>query len=155
MPENSFFKTALTKAMRYCSTRESCRSDINNKLQSWGVTSKEAEKIIHILIDEKFIDEERYATAFVKDKFNFNKWGRIKIAVHLKAKNIPGEIIKSALDNIDNELYRQTLKELLSAHRRSVKAKNQFDLKARLLRYGLSKGFESHLLYEVLNDPDL
>jgi regulatory protein len=120
----------------------------------WGVGNDDSEKIISILVKENFINESRYATAFVKDKFNYNKWGKIKIAAHLRIKHIPSDIIKSALDSIDNVLYAKLLKELIARHRRSVKAKNQYDLKAKLLRYGLSKGFESSLLYDLLNDPE-
>jgi regulatory protein len=65
---------------------------------------------------------------------------------------VPQDIIRSALDSIDNDLYIKLLRELIEAHRKSVKAKNQYDLKAKLLRYGLSKGFESNLLYDILND---
>jgi len=152
MSENALFKTALSKAMAQCSRREFCSSDIRNKLQIWGVGNNDAEKIISILIKENFINELRYATAFVKDKFNYNKWGKVKIAAHLKIKNIPSDIIRSALDSIDNVLYVKFLKDLIAAHRRSVKSKNQYDLKAKLLRYGLSKGFESSLLYDLLNE---
>lgn len=152
MSENALFITALSKAMAQCSRRELCSYDIRNKLLSWNVGNNETEKIIDILIKEKFINETRYATAFVRDKFNFNKWGKVKIAAHLKVKNIPPDIIRSALVLIDNVLYTKILKELITNHRRSVKAKNQYDLKAKLLRYGLSKGFESNLLYDLLND---
>jgi len=65
---------------------------------------------------------------------------------------VPQDIISSALDSIDNDLYIKLLRELIEAHRKSVKAKNQYDLKAKLLRYGFSKGFESNLLYDILND---
>jgi regulatory protein len=65
---------------------------------------------------------------------------------------VPQDIISSALESIDNDLYIKLLRELIEAHRKSVKAKNQYDLKAKLLRYGLSKGFESNLLYDILND---
>jgi regulatory protein len=121
-------------------------------LQLWGVGKNDSEKIIGILIKENFINESRYAIAFVKDKFNYNKWGKVKIAVHLRVKKLPPDIISSALDSIDNELYTKLLNELIANHRRTVKAKNQYDLKAKLLRYGLSKGFESSLLYDILND---
>jgi regulatory protein len=154
MSDNSMFKTALNKAMAQCSLREFCSDDIRNKLLLWGVGHDDSEKIISILIKENFINESRYATAFVKDKFNYNKWGKVKIAAHLRTKHIPSDIIKSALDSIDNVLYTKLLKELIARHRRSVKAKNQYDLKAKLLRYGLSKGFESSLLYDLLNDPE-
>ena len=152
MSENSLFNTAMSVAMANCSRRESCSYDIRDKLLSKGIGITDAEKIISILIKENFINESRYASAFVKDKFNYNKWGRVKIAAHLKTKNIRPDIIRSALDSIDNDVYTKLLKELIANHRRSVKAKNQYDLKAKLLRYGLSKGFESSLLYDLLND---
>jgi regulatory protein len=152
MFENTLFKTALNKAMAQCSRQEFCSADLRNKLLLWGVGNNDAENIISILTKENFINESRYSTAFVKDKFNYNKWGKVKIAAHLRTKNIPPDIIKSALDSIDNELYKKTLMDLISGHRRFVKAKNQYDLKAKLLRYGLSKGFENSLLYDILND---
>lgn len=152
MAENTLYKIALTKAMALCSRREYCSDDIRARLQSWSVSEKDAEKIISALIKENFLNEARYSEAFVKDKFRYNKWGRVKIAAHLKAKSIPGELIRSALDSIDDKLYRNTLKELIASHRKSVKAKNQYNLKGKLLRYGLSKGFESSLLYDLLNE---
>ncbi len=154
MSESPLFKTALNKAMAICSHREYCTGDIRTKLNSWGVGNTDSEKIIVVLTKENFINDTRYATAFVKDKFIHNKWGKIKIISQLRAKNVAEEIIKSALDEIDNDHYRKTAKEILSAHRRFIKAKNQYDLKGKLLRFGLSKGFESHLLYDILNETD-
>jgi regulatory protein len=152
MVENALFKTALNRAMRLCSHSELCINDIRSKLTSWGVSENDIEKIIKILVADKFINDERFTQAFVKDKFNINKWGKIKIAAHLKTKNISPDFIRTAMDDIDNDLYKKTLTELISDHRRLVKAKNQYDLKAKLLRYGLSRGFESNLLYDLLND---
>jgi regulatory protein len=152
MSENTIFGVALNKAMTLCSRQELCSEDVRNKLLIWGVVKDNIEKIITILIKENFINESRYATAFVRDKFNYNKWGKVKIAAHLRAKKLPPDIILTALDLIDNEQYTKILRVLINDHRRSVKAKNQYDLKAKLLRYGLSKGFESSLLYDVLNE---
>ena len=152
MPENNLYKAALNKAMAQCSRREFCTCDIRTKLEEWGITPDDTEKIISELIKENFINDERFASAFVRDKFTCNKWGKLKIASHLKAKKITGDILKSALDSIDNETYLKTIDELISSHRKSVKSKNKYDLKAKLLRFGLSRGFESHLLYDILND---
>ena len=152
MAEKELFTVSLNKAMNLCSQREYCCEDIRSKLASWGIEYEDSEKILEILIKENFINETRYATAFVRDKFKYNKWGKVKIGAHLKAKNIPGDVIRLALDDIDNELYTKFILELINGHRRTIKAKNQYDLKAKLLRYGLSKGFESSLLYEILND---
>jgi regulatory protein len=152
MSEKALYRIALDKAMSQCSRREYCCDDIRNKLSLWGVKNDDAEKIIRILISENFINESRYATAFVRDKFKYNKWGKVKIASQLRLKKLPPDIIISALDSIDNELYIKLLCELIETHRKSVKAKNQYELKAKLLRYGLSKGFENSLLYDLLND---
>jgi len=152
MAENELFKASLNKSMAQCSHKELCRDDIRKKLSLWGVGNDDIEKIIGILIREKFIDENRYASAFVRDKFKYNKWGKVKIASHLKSKKIPSEIIGPALDSIDHEHYIIFLRGLLEVHRRTVKAKNQMDLKAKLLRFALSKGFESSLVYDILND---
>ena len=151
MSESVLYKTALTKAMNLCSQREMCASEIESKLESWGISGSDSGKIISLLLKENFINEERFACAFVRDKFKYNKWGKIKIAAHLRAKRISSAAISAGLGSIDNDLYISTLKSLIESHRRSVKAKNQYDLKAKLLRFGLSKGFESNLMYEILN----
>jgi regulatory protein len=152
MSENALFKIALNKAMAQCSHREFCRDEICNKLSLWGIENNDAEKIIEILINENFINESRFAAAFVRDKFKYNKWGKVKITAHLRAKKLSPDIINSALDSIDNDQYNKLIRGLIEVHRRTIKAKNQYDLKAKLLRYGLSKGFESSLLYDILND---
>jgi regulatory protein len=154
MSEKALYRIALNKAMAQCSRREFCIGDILSKLTLWGVEKTDSEKIIETLIKENFINESRYAEAFVKDKFKYNKWGKVKIAAHLAAKKLPSDVIRSALDSIDNEQYTKLLHEIIEGHRKTVKAKNQYDLKAKLLRFGLSKGFESSLLYDILNGLD-
>jgi len=155
MSENQLYNASLSKAMMLCSQREYCIADIRSKLQQWGVNDTDNGRIINTLIKENFINEKRYAEAFVKDKFRYNKWGKVKIAAYLRIKKIAPEIIEIALDSIENELYIKTIREIIFSHRRSVKAKNQYDLKGKLLRFGLSKGFESSLLYDLLNDLEL
>lgn len=154
MNNDSLVKTALNKAMAMCASREYCRDDIRTKLNSWSLNDIDSETVLSTLIKENFINETRYAEAFVKDKYYQNKWGKLKIAVHLRAKKINSQALESALNLIDDESYHKMIKETLSAHARTVKAKNQYDLKGKLLRFGLSRGFESNILYDILNDPD-
>jgi regulatory protein len=151
MAENNLYKAALSKAMALCSRREYCIDDIRSKLYTWSVGESDIDPIIANLVKENFINEVRYSEAFVKDKFKYNKWGKVKIRANLKVKKIPADVISSALNSIDHDRYVKTLEELLATHRRSVKAKNQYDLKGKLLRFGLSKGFESELLYDILS----
>jgi len=151
MADKELYTMALNKAMVLCSSREYCCEDIRSKLTVLGVDNVDSEKIIGILLEENFLNESRYAAAFVQDKFKYNKWGKVKIAAHLKFKKVNSRVINTALDSIDNELYIRSLHDIIENHRKMVKSKNQYDLKAKLLRYGLSKGFESSLLYEILN----
>ena len=152
MTENTLVKTALNKAMALCAVRELCSGDIRIKLESWGLNSQDVKSVISILIKEDFINDKRFAEAFVKDKYRYNKWGKVKIAAYLKAKNIASELIGSALDSLDDNQYRQMIRDTIDSHRKFIKAKNQYDLKGKLLRFGLSKGFESHILYDLLNE---
>jgi regulatory protein len=154
MSDKEIFRVSLEKSMAQCSRKELCCDDIRKKLSLWDVATGDIEKIIAILVKENFIDENRYAKAFVRDKFKYNKWGKVKIASHLRSKKLPPEIIGTALDEIDHEQYVKFIKGLLHGHTRSVKAKNEFDLKGKLLRFGLSKGFESSILYDILDDME-
>lgn len=152
MSTDEIFKVSLNKSMVQCSQKELCTDDIRKKLSLWGVEDSDTKKILDILLRENFINETRYAAAFARDKFKYNKWGKAKIAAHLKSKRISSENIGQALDTIDHDQYVNFLRGLIQVHKRSIKAKNQTDLKAKLFRYGVSKGFESSLVYDLLND---
>lgn len=154
MSEKEVAGSALKRAMAICASREMCFSDIDTLLERWGISETERRRILSRLSMEKFIDEERYARAFTLDKFRHNRWGKVKISTALKYKRIPSDIISQALDSIDTEEYYAALKSLINSHRRLVKGKNEYEIKGKLLRFGLSKGFENNLLYELLNDPD-
>lgn len=152
MSEIDLYRTALNKAMAMCSKKECCRQDILEKAASWGVGREGSEKIIATLTKEKFIDEHRYASAYARDKFNYNKWGRVKIAAGLRMKSIPADLVREALEQIADDDYRQALEKLIAAQRKKVKARNQYELKGKLLRFALSRGFESWLVYEILGE---
>ena len=110
MAGNLLFDIALKKAMSFCAGREYCYSEIRQKLSSWNVPDDDSEKILKILTEGKFINEERYAMAFSRDKFRYNKWGKIKIGSALKMKRIPDEIISKAINSIDETEYLDLLK---------------------------------------------
>jgi len=152
MTDTEQYKTALGKAMTLCSKREYCFEDIRIKLEQWGLNSGDSNKILNTLARENFINEIRYAEAYARDKFRYNKWGKIKIFAMLRSRKIPADIISSALNSIDDKQYIDTISDLLKNHRRTIKAKNQYDLKAKLLRFGLSKGFERNILYDLIGE---
>jgi regulatory protein len=141
---------ALNKAMAICSKAEKCVSDIQTKLDEWGIEKADAQKIIKTLIDEKFIDEDRYARYFVRDKFRFNQWGKVKIVFMLKSKKIPATLVEDALQEISDEVYLELLLKLLKDKSRKTKFVNEYDKKGKLVRFAQSKGFEFEVINEAL-----
>jgi regulatory protein len=151
MSEANLYSASLSKAMALCSGREYAPEDIRSKLITWGLGANETEKAVSALIKENFLNERRYAEAYVRDKFNYNKWGRVKIAFNLKSKKISQAIIREAMECIDDENYKEAARSLLELQRKKIKPKNQYDLRGKLMRFGLSRGFEMELLYDILN----
>ena len=141
---------ALNKAAAYCTLCERCISEVSTKLTAWGVPHGEQEKIIARLIEEKFIDEERYCRAFVNDKVRFNRWGRIKITAALREKRLPQEHIKEALENIDEEIYLQSLQETIDIKRRELKGKDDFATQQKIIRHAASRGYEPALIIKTI-----
>lgn len=153
MSEKKECEELLQKAMRVCSGREYCISDVNALLERWGAADEETkERVIEKLKAEKFIDEHRYSRAFVLDHFRHDHWGRIKISMALKQKRVDPAALASGLEAIEEEEYNELLKRLLTDQKKRIRAKNRLDMKGKLLRYALGKGFESHLVYEAINN---
>ena len=152
MAEKSEKEALLLRAMRECSAREYCISDISSLLERWGAHDSEAKEwIINRLITEKFIDEHRYSRAFVIDHFKHSHWGRVKITMGLRGKRVDPAAIASGLEAIDDGEYLTLLVKILQEQRKKIRAKNRLDLKGKLLRHALGKGFESHLVYDAVS----
>jgi len=143
---------AYDKAALLCSKSEKCSSEIQEKLKLWGLSSEESEPLIEQLIAEKYLDDERFARAYVKDKFRFNHWGKQKIAHMLRAKNIPHEILELAFEEIEEEGYSDQLRKLLTDKEKSTKAKDKYDKRNKLMRFALARGFESNKVYEIFKE---
>ena len=146
------YKEALNKAAALCSAAEKCEWDIREKLRTWEISDSETDKIIAQLKKENFLDENRFAAFFTKDKFRFNKWGRIKIAYSLKMKHISNDIIQEAMSAIDDEEYLATLCEILQSKQKGLKYKDEYDRRAKLTRFAQSRGFEYEIITESLTE---
>ncbi len=134
-----------------CAQRECCRADFARKWREQGVAPDEIEEILCTLEREGFIDEARYARAFTADKLRYDRWGRLKIRAALMAKGISSSDINAALDTIDAEEYETTLRAVLQAKRRSVKAESDFELRRKLANFAAGRGFESNLIFRFLD----
>jgi regulatory protein len=144
------FKEALRRASALCSRQEQSSRHIRDKLNSWNVPEGEAERVISQLYKENFLDDQRYAGFYTKDKFKFNGWGKIKIAHMLRQNGIGEASIQEALTQIDDELYFQKCAEMIRKKSASIKDKNQFSRKGKLFRFASGRGFEPDLIHRIL-----
>ena len=144
-------KEALIKAQSLCAEREKCKSDIRNKLYDWKLPEKDHYNIIESLVNDKFIDEQRFAISFVKDKFRYNKWGKIKIEYALQQKSISGDIIKKALQEISEKDYDELLENELKKKFKSLKDKDEYTIKSKLVRFASSRGFENGKVFDMVS----
>ena len=140
------------KAAALCSRAEYCASQIAEKLRRWGADEDEIARIIAKLIDEKYIDNERYCSAFANDKFRYAHWGRMKIRQALRLQGLPDEAVSEALQEIDEEEYLQTLRKILDAKARSLHDSAPYVRRAKLARHAAGKGFEVDLILNCLED---
>jgi len=136
---------AMNRAAALCARSEQAPADVRDKLIKWGLAPTEATRVLQELIGQGFIDEQRYARAFVKDRFMFNGWGRIKIAHQLRLKGIPADVIDEAMTAIDDGQYRDRLIELLRAKWRTVGDREPQAAWAAMMRFAASRGFEAAL----------
>lgn len=145
------YRQALNKAAAMCSRQERCAFDIRKKLVNWELSEEEVDKAIDWLISEKFIDDSRFAGYYVKDKFQFNGWGRIKIRYMLRGKGLDSNIINDALYMINDDAYSEKLAELLQGKYRQIKNKDIWQTKAALARFAQSRGFEPDLVFRSID----
>ena len=140
----------LHKAASYCSISEHCIFEVEEKLTAWGVCDSDKKEIINRLISEDFINEKRFCTYFVKDKFRFNKWGKIKISYALKQKKLKDELINKALATIDDGEYEEMLASILKTKLKGLKYEFEYEKQGKLFNFAQSRGFESQVIYRIV-----
>lgn len=135
-------KEALKKLGALCSRSEHCTFEMQEKMTRWGLDEKAQARVIAELVKGKFVDDERFARAFANDKARYNKWGRRKIDQALYMKHIDEDIRRKVLDEIDGEVYNSSLRPLLEAKLKSTKAKSDYELMCKLLRFAIGRGYD-------------
>ena len=144
------YREALDRARELCGRTEKCCNDIALKCLDWGLSMDEAAKLTASLVQDKFIDEHRYASSFVHDKFRFNKWGRIKLAYALRQKKIAEKNIREALSLIPENTYHQILTDLLTLKAKSIKETDPYHRRNKLLVFAQSRGFEADEIRRII-----
>ena len=138
-----------------CAQAEHCQQEMRDKMRRWELDETVQNRIIDRLIRERYIDDERYARAFVKDKIRYNKWGRRKVKQGLWQKRIDADIQQRVLDEIDENEYIEVLRPLLKQKRKSIKASSDYEQNQKLVRFALGRGFTFDIIRQCLDVDDI
>ena len=150
-------KKAITEQEAYlqlaalCAQAEHCQQEMRDKMRRWELDETAQNRIVARLVKERYIDDERYARAFVKDKIRYNKWGRRKVQQALWLKHIDSEIQQRVLDEIDEKEYLDVLRPLLKQKRKSIRAMSDYELRQKLVRFALGRGFGFDIIRQCLD----
>jgi regulatory protein len=145
-------KEAFTKICNFCAYQERTQQEVRDKLYGFGLYEDDVENLICDLIEENFINEERYAKLYAGSKFRLKKWGRVKIKQNLKLKKISDYCIRSGMKEIEDDDYDQTLEEVLTKKYPSINGANDYIKKQKLARYAITRGFEPELVWAKIKD---
>ena len=146
---------AYLRLSALCAQAEHCRHEMLEKMRRWGLDEAAAERVATRLVSERYVDDERYARAFVRDKLRYQKWGRRKIEQGLWQKHIADDIRQRVLNHIDDEEYLSVLRPLLKQKRKGIKASSDYELNQKLLRFALSRGFTFDIIRQCLDVDDV
>ena len=138
-----------------CAQAEHCQQEMRDKMRRWELDDATQNRIIARLVKERYVDDERYARAFVKDKIRYNKWGRRKVQQALWQKHIDTDVQQRVLDEIDEKEYLDILRPLLKQKRKSIKAESDYELNQKLVRFALGRGFSFDIIRQCLNVDDI
>lgn len=148
------YEMALQRLSALCASAEHCEYEMTEKMRKWEVEESDCERIMEYLRKAKFVDDERYARAFVKDKIKYNKWGRRKVEQGLWAKHIAEDIRQRVLDEVDESQYKSVLTDLLKSKCRSIKAANDYEMNRKLIKFALSRGFDYSIVRHCIDCDD-
>jgi regulatory protein len=134
-----------------CARSEHCQWEMLEKMRRWELDAETQARVMSRLVKERYVDDERYARAFVKDKVRYNKWGRRKVEQALWQKRIDDDIRERVLDEVDEEEYLNVLRPLLKQKRKSTKAENDYELNQKLVRFALGRGFTYDIIRQCID----
>ena len=137
-----------------CAQGEHCQWEMTEKMRRWELDDAAQARIMQRLVKERFVDDERYTRAFIKDKVRYNKWGRRKVEQALWQKHIAEDIRHQTLDEVSNEEYLDVLKPLIKQKRKTIKAKNDYEINQKLMRFALSRGFTFDIIRQCIDVED-
>ena len=142
---------AYLQLAQLCARSEHCQHELTEKMRRWGMSDEAQARVMARLVGERYVDDERYARAFVRDKIRYNKWGRRKVEQGLWAKRIDDDIRERVLGEVGDDEYLSVLRPLLQQKRRSVKADSDYELNQKLVKFALSRGFTYDIIRQCIS----
>lgn len=140
----------IAKARKYCTYQERSQQELRDKLYEYGLHKREVEQCIALMVEEGFMNEERFAIAFAGGKFRIKNWGRVKIKLALKQKKVSDYCIRKALSQFDDKEYQKTLGKIITSYSKKISEKNTLKKNYKIAQYAIGKGFEPQLVWEIL-----
>lgn len=154
MPKEKTEREALLTLTALCARGEHCAHEMEEKMRRWGMGEQAMARVMEYLINNKYIDDRRYARAFVLDKIRYAKWGRRKVEQGLWVKHIDEAVRREVLDDVDDEEYLRVLRPLLKAKMRGIKAANDYERRTKLARFALGRGFTMDEIRQCVDGGD-
>jgi len=142
----------LARIHHFCAYQERCSREVDTKLIQWKVSPAKKTMILHRLIEEGFIDDERFARIFVRGKFHINHWGRLKIRYELKNRTIPETLVNKAMEEIGHDDYMRTIRELILKKKSEINTGKNLNIREKIITFVAGKGFEFDLISKVLTE---
>jgi regulatory protein len=142
---------AYLRLTALCAQAEHCRQEMRDKMTRWEMDSDTQEQIISRLVKERYIDDERYARAYVNDKIRYQKWGRRKVQQGLWQKRIDSDVQERVLAEVDDEEYLSVLRPLLQQKRRTTRAASAYELNQKLVKFALGRGFTYDIIHQCID----
>lgn len=142
---------ALNRIAAYCSKAERCEWDVRRKLKVWELEDDEVLRIVKRLKDERFLSDERFCRSFINDKMRFNKWGKTKIIFELRKRDISSTIYQAILDDFEDESFDEQLESILKTKLKTLKGKDDYDRRNKLIRFALGRGFSMDAVLKTVS----
>jgi len=148
-------KQVLYRAASFCAYQERSTKEVRQKMAEWQLSEQDMDVVLEELTAQNYLNEERFARAFAGGKFRIKKWGRLKIKQELKTKGISNDLIQKGLQEIDGDQYVAILQDIVAKKAHTLRGEATLIRKQKLLRFALSKGFESDLTWDAINELSL
>ena len=146
---------ALLRLSADCARAEHCSHEMLERMRRWELSDEAQARVMQRLVADHYVDDERYALAFVRDKLRYNKWGRLKIEQALWQKHISEDIRQRALDTISTDDYANVLRPMLQQKRRSIRAASDYELRQKLMRFAMGRGFTTDVIRQCMDISDV